>query len=215
MYYYPQKQDDDDDESNTGDITKTLDSMYLEDVGKISDEELFKQPPSQYGDCPICFLRLPTLNSGWRYMSCCGKEICSGCFFAEVHDNQGQGNIVAKRVCPFCRTPTPSSVKEAIKREKKRVDLGDPMAIYNHGVYYREGEYSFSIDHTEALELFHRAAELGHTDSYNSIGASYDCGDGVGQVILVMQPHMAILVMHMIMVKGWKKMKGRPIVIMN
>jgi len=167
----------DDDESNTGDITKTLDSMYLENVGKSSDEELFKQRPSQYGDCPVCFLRLPTLNSGWRYMSCCGKEICSGCFYAQVYDNQG--NIVEKRVCPFCRIPTPTSEKEAIKREKKRVDLGDAHAIYNHGVYYRDGENRFSIDHTEALELWHRAGELGCAAAYLNIGYAYKRGKGV------------------------------------
>jgi len=83
----PQKQDDD--ESNTGDITKTLDSMYLEDVGKISDEDLFKQPPPQYGDCPICFIQIPTLHTGSRYKSCCGKLICSSCSYAPVYDHQG------------------------------------------------------------------------------------------------------------------------------
>ena len=80
-------------------------------------------------------------------MSCCGKLICSGCFYAQVYDNQG--NIVAKRVCPFCRTPTPTSEKEAIKREKKRVNLSDPMAIYNTGMYYRDGTNGYPQDHTK------------------------------------------------------------------
>jgi len=58
-------------------------------AAELRDEKLFKQPPPQYGDCPICFLRLPLMNSGSRYQSCCGKVICSGCFHAPVYDNQG------------------------------------------------------------------------------------------------------------------------------
>jgi len=66
--------------TNTNGIVKLLDTMYLEDVGKISDEELFKQPPPEE-DCPICFLLLPTFNSGRKYYTCCGKRIC-GCVYA-------------------------------------------------------------------------------------------------------------------------------------
>ena len=34
-------------------------------------------------------------------------------------------------------------------------------------------------NYTKALELFHRAGELGHADSYNNIGYSYKKGQGV------------------------------------
>ena len=44
------------------------------------DKELFKQPPPEE-DCPICFLRMPSLNTGHRYQACCGKVICSGCIY--------------------------------------------------------------------------------------------------------------------------------------
>ena len=57
-------------------------------VAEMHDEDLFKQPPRRE-DCPICFLRLPTLDTGRRYKSCCGKKICSGCFHAPVYDNNG------------------------------------------------------------------------------------------------------------------------------
>ena len=53
-------------------------------AAELYDEALFKQPPSEYGDCPICFLRLPTLGTGRRYMACCGKMICSGCNYAPL-----------------------------------------------------------------------------------------------------------------------------------
>jgi len=146
-------------------------------AAELHDEKLFKQPPNPYEDCPICFLRMPTIETGSKYHSCCGKLICSGCFYAQVYDNQG--NIVAKRVCPFCRTPTPTSEKEAIKREKKRVNLSDPMAICNHGNYYRDGMNGFAQNHTKALELWHRAAKLGCAGAYCSIGYAYECGHGV------------------------------------
>jgi len=42
-------------------------------VAELHDEKLFKQPPPLYGDCPICFLLLPTYPSGSTYYACCGK----------------------------------------------------------------------------------------------------------------------------------------------
>jgi len=171
----PQKHDDE--ESNTGDITKTLDSMYLENVGKISDEELFQQPTPQYGDCPICFIRIPSLHAGSRHQTCCGKLICCGCFYAPVYDNQG--NEVDNQKCPFCRTPHPETNEEMIKRYKTRLKLDDPIAIYNTGNYYRDGRNGFTKDYTKALELWHRAAELGSAEAYCNIGVAYEHGIGV------------------------------------
>ena len=42
-------------------------------VTELHDIELFKQPPSIKGDCPICYLRIPTHGDGSRYKTCCGK----------------------------------------------------------------------------------------------------------------------------------------------
>jgi len=53
-------------------------------AAELHDVELFKQPPPAE-DCPICFLRTPTLNLGWQYQSCCGKVICCGCLHAPLH----------------------------------------------------------------------------------------------------------------------------------
>ena len=68
-------------------------------VAELHDKALFKEPPPQYGDCPICFLRLPIMGSGRRYMTCCGMMICSGCCRADAYDNLG--NIIVKKKCPF------------------------------------------------------------------------------------------------------------------
>ena len=140
------------------------------------DKELFKQPPPKE-DCPICFLLLPTLAPGSRYMSCCGKRICSGCAHAPLYDNQG--NIVDNKKCAFCRTPIPNSHDDTIKRLNLRVEAGDPIAIYNLGNYYRDGRNGFPQNHTKALELYHQAAELGDSQSYGSIGLAYAYGRGV------------------------------------
>ena len=101
----------------------------------IHDKKLFRQPlPPE--DCPICLLRMPSLLRGRRYQSCCGKEICCGCTYAPLYDNQG--NEVDK-VCPFCRIPRPNTVKENAKRLKKRAEANDPIAIFTLGCHYRDG----------------------------------------------------------------------------
>jgi len=146
-------------------------------VAKSHDEKLFKQPtPAE--DCPICFLHMPSLQTGWRYQSCCGKVICSGCIYAPVYDNQGN-EVGRNQKCPFCRTPTPTSIEEAIERLKKRMEIGDVIAIFNLGVFYSDGTRGFSQDYTKALELWHRAAELGYSEGYLGIGNAYLYGRGV------------------------------------
>jgi len=113
-------------------------------AAELQDEKLFKQPPPK-DDCPICFLRLPTLHTGYRYQSCCGKVICNGCVYAPVYDNQG--NKVDNKKCAFCRIPTPYSEKEAIKRMKERVEANDPNAIFNLAIDYDNGTCGCSQDY--------------------------------------------------------------------
>jgi len=144
-------------------------------AAELHDEKLFKQPPLAE-DCPICFQQLPVLNTGWRYMACCGKVICSGCEYAPIYDHQG--NEVDNKKCPFCRTPGPASIKEAVKRLKKRVEVGDAVAIHNLGNYYRDGESGLPQNYTKALELWHRAGELGYAGAYLGIGNAYFKGRG-------------------------------------
>jgi len=140
------------------------------------DKELFKQQnPSE--DCPICFLRLPTLNTGRRYYNCCGKVICSGCCYAPVYDDQG--NEVDNHKCPYCRTPWPSSDEEIVRRYKIRMKKNDAEAIRCLGCLYSDGELGLPQNYAKALKLYHRAAELGHTPAYLNIGYAHDYGEGV------------------------------------
>ena len=142
-------------------------------AAELHDEALFREPPPQHGDCPVCFLRLPSMDSGRMYYACCGKTICSGCVHADVYDNHG--NIIVGKKCPFCRTPLPTSDEEVLKRLKKRMEVGDAYAFFVMGCYYDEGECSLPQDSAKALELHHRAAKFGYTN----IGAAYYNGEGV------------------------------------
>jgi len=107
-------------------------------------------------------------------MNCCGKVICGGCIHAPVYDNQG--NEVDNKKCPFCRIPLSTSDEEIITRYKKRVDMNDAIAFHNLGCHYRNGRLGLPRDHAKALELWHRASELGHAEANCNIGNAYYSG---------------------------------------
>ena len=140
-------------------------------VAELHDLELFKHPPLKE-DCPICFLPLPSLHTGSTYYACCGKEICSGCDHAiSLRDKEEK--------CPFCRTSAPITDKEIIEMYTKRVEVGDATAIFGLGCFYDNAMYGLPRDHEKALELHHRAGELGCAEAYGNIGSVYLTGEGV------------------------------------
>ena len=142
-------------------------------VTELHNEALFGEPPPEYGDCLICFLRLPTMGSGRKYMSCCGKDICSGCCYADVYDNHGK--IIDDEKCPFCRTPFPTSHEEIIERLEKRMEVGDAYAFDMMGNYNFYGLNGLPQNSVKALEFWHKGGKFG----YNNIGSAYYSGDGV------------------------------------
>ena len=144
-------------------------------AAELHDEELFKQPPPAEEDCPICFTRIPTLDTGSKYKTCCGKTICSGCIHSPLYDDQG--NEVDNEKCPFCRTPTPTK-EEMIEMEMKRVEMNDAHAIGKQGYYYAEGISGFPQDMNKAVGLWQRSGELGLSKAYGSIGDAYHSGRG-------------------------------------
>ena len=141
-------------------------------AAELHDIELFKQPPKKE-DCPICFLPLPFVVTGKRYMSCCGKTVCSGCIHAVTIMIKGYP------LCPFCRTPVPKSDEEGIEMLQKREEVGDAHAMFNFGCYYDGGLLGLARDYDKALELWHQAGELGSAEAYCNIGSIYYNGDGV------------------------------------
>ena len=62
---------------------------------------------------------------------------------------------------------------------KKRMEVDDAEAIYSLGCCYFNGRRGLPQDHAKALELCHRAGELGNASAYYNIGCAYDRGDGV------------------------------------
>jgi len=153
--------------------------LASEHAAELHDKDLFKQPPKDE-DCPICFLRIPSLETGAKYMSCCGKVVCSGCSYAPIFDDQGNMcDIDKQNECPFCRAMAPETDEEIIERIKKRVEAGDAEAIYNLGNYYSAGMYGLRKNHAKALELWHQAGELGYTTAFTSVGCAYNSGEGV------------------------------------
>ena len=114
-------------------------------AAELHDEKLFKQPPPS-DDCPICMLPLPAIGSGWRYKSCCGKDICSVCIHAMQIRDGGVG------LCPFCRTLTTPTPEVSIEQRKKRVDERYQSNV-GLGCDYFHGQYGLPQNYGKALEL--------------------------------------------------------------
>ena len=159
-------------EPGDSEVGSLLISMSISDqMIPASDEELFKQPPPNE-DCPICFLRMPSMWSGYKYMSCCGKLICSGCIYAN-------SKLTVDDLCPFCRTPAATTNREHIKRIKLCMDSNDSFAFYSLGYYYYHGLYGLPKINSKAFELWHRAGELGSAEAHYNIAYAYHKGEGV------------------------------------
>ena len=146
-------------------------------AAELHDEKLFKQPPP-LEDCPICMIRLPSLVLGSVYMNCCGKFVCRGCVSAVQSRALLAEKPEKEQKCPFCRTPNPD-IDEVIKRHMKRVEMNDAMAICDMGCYYSNGLYELPQNYAKALELWHRAGELGFPVAYYNIAHAYKNGRGV------------------------------------
>jgi TPR repeat protein len=157
---------------------------------------LFRDPPPKE-DCPICFLPMPiklvtcislppaTIYSvpvhdfdeaneelaeeeTEVYYPCCGKSICRGC----VYSFSQSGNA---RKCPFCNSDRSSKTREENNEDlMKRVEANDAASIYVLADSYYHGLNGFQQDHTKAIELYNRAADLGYSKAHNNLGAIYE-----------------------------------------
>ena len=146
---------------------------------ELHNKKLFEQPQQLEDDCPICMIRLPTLEVGSVYMTCCGKVICRGCTYAFQSRAALAGRTEEDDICPFCRTPNPTADDEIMKRYEKRVELNDAEANYVLGTFYARGDRGLPQNFDKALELWHRAAKLGFKKAYFNIAHAYRNGRGV------------------------------------
>ena len=164
-------------------------------AAEIRDEALFKDPPPKE-DCPICFLPMPikliccislppaTISSEpiydfaianeelakkhmEKYYSCCGKSICKGC----VNSFRKSGN---DDKCPFCNSDRGNDTDEQrVEETMMRVEVNDVTSICVMAGYYFEGTGGLQQDHTRAMELYARAAELGSRHAHFELGSIY------------------------------------------
>ena len=121
-------------------------------------------------DCPICQLPLPLEGKTSKFKVCCMTKVCNGCMLAARKRGM--------RDCPFCRSPLPKK-SQTVSMIQKRVNAGDPMAIYHLGNKYSDGDDGLEKDVTRTVELWERAAELGLKEAHHNLGCLYDEGTDV------------------------------------
>ncbi len=142
-------------------------------AAELRDDELFSQPESTHlGECPICFLPLPTDPQKSTFHTCCSTYICKGCVYANAMANKHDEEKVLR--CPFCREPAADDDEENDKRMMKRVKANDPIALCQMGLkYYGKGDYE------GAFECWTKAAELGDSQGHYQLASLYHDGRGV------------------------------------
>ena len=139
------------------------------------------QPPTE--DCPLCFVPLPRRNGHLTYMSCCGKSFCSACYreSERVLDVKNAERAEKKLkplpwLCPFCRTPAPTSNEEIVRRLEKRARRDDKIAIHSLAHFYRHARYGLAKDLRKSCDLLHRAADLENADAIVNLGFMHAFG---------------------------------------
>ena len=126
---------------------------------------------SDEDECPICSLLSPLDWNQSSFKACCMKEVCDGCILAAR--KRGMED------CPFCRAHLPEEDGQIISMIERRVDSGDPVAIWHLGGQYHDGQHGLEKDVARAVELWERAAELGVKEAHHNLGCLYDQGMGV------------------------------------
>ncbi len=141
-------------------------------LAQIRDDQLFTQPDgSHLGECPICCLPLPLAKKKSRLMSCCCKQICSGCSHATKKRELEQG---LEQRCPFCRELLPKTMEEVVQNYMERVKANDPVALL------AMGEKCFSgLDLGGASQYFTKAAALGNMMAHYYLSKMSPLSEGI------------------------------------
>jgi hypothetical protein len=133
----------------------------------LHDRKLMQQPDETHlGECPLCFLPMPTDSKKYVFYSCCSNDICKGCVYATRKSNINDP-MEAMR-CPFCREPPAIGKKEINRRLMKRVKANDPAALSHMG-----GTCFGKDDFGGAYHYHAKAAELGDLHSHYHLGVMY------------------------------------------
>jgi len=123
-------------------------------------------------ECPICMIPLPMREDEITFEICCGKNICQGCCFKKTLTDMKNNVPRNKWKCAFCCQQHPKNIVKALKKLMKK---NEPEAFMAMARAYKKGEITLQSD-TKALEMYIRAAELGHAQAYALIGHHYEDG---------------------------------------
>jgi tetratricopeptide (TPR) repeat protein len=106
-----------------------------------------------------------------EYLVCCGKSICGGCAYSFCQAGIGK--------CPFCNSERFTKTNEQeVEEIRRRVEANDPTSTCLLANCYHHGLHGFQQDHTKAIELYAKAANLGHSDAHYQLARIYrDGGD--------------------------------------
>jgi tetratricopeptide (TPR) repeat protein len=141
-------------------------------AAEIREDKLFTQPDGSYlGECPICCLPLLLEVNSNTINSCCCKFICLGCDHANKKREWEEG---LDHKCAFCREPLPKTDEEMVKNYMKRVEVNDPLAIFQMG-----GRCDIKGDYEGAVEYLTKAAGLGDINAHYNLSCMYHEGKGV------------------------------------
>jgi len=143
-----------------------LDNILYTAQREMADVDLFA--PKEREECPICMIPLPLNDKEITFMSCCG------CIYKNMMNGAKNGTPQHEvEKCSFCRQPAAINTIKALKTLMKRENSS--QAFMQMASRHNRGEDVIRSD-TKALEMYIRAAELGHAEAYNQIGINYKYG---------------------------------------
>jgi len=149
-----------------------LDNLLSTAQEETIDIDIFAPIPERE-ECPICLIPLPNSNEV-IYLSCCGKRICKGCINKNMITGLKKGKRILEQKCAFCQQ-TLAPGQKRIKSLKKLMKKNDPYAFIEMARCYKTGDWVFQSE-TKSLEMYIRAAELGHAVAFGKLGLYYEEG---------------------------------------
>jgi len=166
----------------TSDIEARLDNLLATAQAETADIDLFAPIIiKEREECPICMIPLPIDDIAMAFFECCGKRLCMGCVYkSKITDSRKNKNEVPKHEekCAFCRKPIVTAFKHRMKLLKKRIKNDDANACTVLAALHETGQAVLQSN-TKSLEMYIRAAELGHVDAFAKLGYYYQDGIGV------------------------------------
>jgi len=153
-----------------------LDNLLATAQEETANVDLFA-PMRQREECPICLIPLSFNETQIIFKVCCGKVICDGCAYKHMLTDRDKKGASWRDdyKCPFCQQQEPKNQVKALKRLMK---FNNPEAFIQMATEFELGGMALRSD-TRALEMYIRAAELGHTNAFELIGYYYQHGIAV------------------------------------